>query len=76
MDKIVKFTKEKVTKLEYEDAECSQCGKGFYFSKDDNLADCCQFRGYAYTYWGRHSFGLQMCQECFDKLEDRGIKNE
>ena len=73
--KIVEFERERVKgKEDWEDAECSQCGKGFAISEQDldEFIDKSkgQLRGYAYFYRQDNWGGLQLCQECFDKLKD------
>lgn len=63
MEKIVGFEKNKVNKKDWEDAECSECSLGWYFSREDekqypNLKEQHQFRGYAYKFDGKNWGGI------------------
>ena len=83
IERIVPFEKVKVIKEDFEEAECSECRAGFFFSKqeieefrpDMNFN---QFRGFVYCFGGENHGGVQLCQRCFDKLKKvkNGEKNE
>lgn len=57
--KVIPFIRERVTKEDWEDAECSECDHVFGRKRGGE---------FAYTYGGRNHGGLQICQKCFKKL--------
>ena len=75
MKAILDFKEINVTKGDWEDAECYCCGRGWW-NKDDNTIDGYRFQRNQKAYCvelGKQGY-IQLCKECFDKLEKPDVK--
>jgi len=61
LKRVVSFEKLRVTKADWEDAECSNCRYVFGYKRGGE---------FAYVISQDNHGGLQLCQECFDKLDE------
>jgi len=64
MKKIISFRRIKATKKDNEDAECSGCRTGVH------AKDYPEGTKYWYIFGGENHGGIQLCQSCFDRLEN------